>query len=135
MLITYEDLDSQEVHGKALVDYLVSVEATLLISVDAVVIYQESNFPVVELARSLRTWLSDPDRGDFEFDSMSFEEVGSVFIRKAGPRWVVGSVFLPSVLSSPLLWAEIQRSVAAFVRMVEGGLAGLGVDPREVLGP
>lgn len=135
MLITYGDLDSQELHAKALVDYLVSVEATLLISVDAVVIYQEPHFPVVELARSLRSWLADPDRGDFEFESMSFEEVGSVTIRKAGARWVVGSVFVPSVVSSPLSWAEIQRSVVAFVGMVEGDLAVLGADPREVLGP
>jgi hypothetical protein len=44
-------------------------------------VYGEPGFPVVELARSLLIWLGNPDRGDFEFDSMSFEEVGSIAFR------------------------------------------------------
>ena len=134
VLITYDDISSSDLRGTTPADYLVSIEATLRVSDGEAVVYEESAFPVVELARSLRSWLVDTDRGDFEFESMSFEEVGSVAIRRSLSGWVVSSVFAPSSSSSPLRWAVVRRSVVSFIRRIEDDLIALGVEPVEVLG-
>jgi hypothetical protein len=134
VLITYNELNSTDLRGTTPADYLVSLEATLCVSVGGVAVYEEPAFPVAELARSLKTWLADPDRGDFEFESMSFEEVGAVAIRRSQSGWLVSSVFAPSSSSSPLEWVVVRRSVLSFIRRVEDDLVALGVDPVEVLG-
>lgn len=133
VLITYDELNSSDLRGTTPADYLVSLEATLRVADGEVVVYEEAAFPVAELARSLRSWLVDTDRGDFEFESMSFEEVGSVAIRRSSLGWVVSSVFAPSSSSSPLEWAVVRRSVVSFIRRIDDDLIALGADPVEVL--
>ncbi len=134
VLITYDELKSSDLRGTTPADYLVSLEATLRVWAGEVVVYEEPAFPVAELARSLRSWLIDTDRGDFEFESMSFEEVGSVAIRHSLPGWVVSSVFAPSSSSSPLGWAVVRWAVVSFIRRIEDDLIALGIDPVKVLG-
>lgn len=89
--------------GTTQADYLIAFDAVLRVVIGDETVYAEPGFPVVELARSLTTWLGSPDQGDFEFDSMSFEEIGSIAFRQSTAGWTFGSVFqtclrlLPSI--------------------------------------
>lgn len=134
LLIIYDALDASELNGTTQADYLVSLEATLSIWDGETRVYEEAAFPVAELAPSLRRWLVDPERGDFEFESMSFEEVGSVAIRRCTCGWVVNSVFAPTSASSPYEWDEVRQAVSNFISRIKDDLTTLGVDPVEVLG-
>ena len=131
--MTYARLDASELQGATQADYVVSLEADLRILDDTRCIYDEPSFPVVELARSLAKWLEQPDRPDFAFDSMSFEEVGAIVVRRADAGWIFSSVFKPNLESSPVDWAEVERSIGSFVARVDADLRALGVDPDEVI--
>ena len=88
MLLTYEALSRGDLRGALQADYLVALDAELRILDGPRVIWAEPGFPVVELARSLRPWLADPERQDFEFDSMAYENVGAVTTcRESFPTW------------------------------------------------
>ncbi len=134
MRIDYDALGASELVGTTPADYLVSLDATLTVWHGETKIYEESAFPIVELARSLKRWLADPLRGEFEFESMSFEEVGSVAIRQNEHGWVFSSIFAELSASSHGDWAAVHRSVTSFVERVEGDLIAFGVDPVDVLG-
>lgn len=133
MEMTYDRLNTDELRGTAQADYLVSLDAHFRLVDGALTIYDEPAFPVVELARSLLIWLDDLGRNDFEFDSMSYEEVGSVAVHRYETGWTVESVFAPGASTSPLTWTEVERSCREFVSRVEGDLRALGLDPDEVL--
>jgi hypothetical protein len=133
MQMIYDSLAANELQGTTQADYLVSLEGDLQISDDDERIYHEPSFPVVELARNLLRWLDDPDRGDFEFDSMSFEEVGAVIIRGSNEGWLFSSVFSPDTASTPVAWHETERCIRAFIAQVEADLLQLGIDPGEVI--
>jgi len=135
LLMNYDALNSGELSGKTQADYLVSLEATLSVWDGETMVYEEPNFPVVELAWSLRRWLETNGRDDFVFESMSFEEAGSVSIRRGAFGWVVSSVFALASASSPYGWAVVHRSVVSFIDRVEDDLIAIGVDPVEILGP
>ena len=131
--MTYAQLSTDEVQSTTRADYLVSIEGDLQITDDGDDVCDEPSFPVVELARSLLMWLAEPDRADFEFDSMSFEEVGAVAIRRSDGGWVFSSVFSPDAASAPVDWVEVERCIRSFIAQVEDDLRGLGVDPAGVI--
>jgi hypothetical protein len=134
MEITYDRLNTDDLRGTTQADYLVSMDAHFRLIDGDLTIYDEPDFPVVELARSLRIWLGDPNRGDFVFDSMSFEEVGSVAVRRAPSGWVFSSAFAPGS-STAVGWAEVNRCAREFVSRVERDLLELGIDSDVVIGP
>lgn len=134
MLLTYGRLDVTEVQGTTEADVLVGVDADFRLVDGDLVIYEEPSFPVVELAWSLLRWENEQDRGEFVFDSMSFEELGAVTVRRAGEGWAFGSVFAPGVVSRTVSWREVERCVLEFVRKVRDDLAASGVDAAGVLG-
>jgi hypothetical protein len=145
MLITYGRLDTSELRGTTQADYLISVDADLQILDGKRCVFEEPSFPVLELARSLLRWLSEhgrararspvrePDRSDFAFESMSYEEVGAVTVRATQGGWIFGSVFEPSA-SSPVEWDAAERCVRSFVAQVSADLRELKLDPDEVIG-
>src|SRR5688572_7343902 len=105
MLITYGRLNTSDLRGTTQADYLISIDADLQILDGARCVFEEPSFPVLELARSLSQWLSEPARSDFAFESMSYEEVGAVTVRASQGGWIFGSVFEPTA-SSPVGWDE-----------------------------
>lgn len=131
MEMAYDRLNTDELRGTTQADYLVSLDAHFRLIVGDVTICDEPGFPVVELARSLLIWLGDPDRRDFEFDSMSYEEVGSIAMRQNAAGWTVESVFAPGA-STTLDWAEVERCCLGFVARVEDDLRAQGVNPGDV---
>lgn len=133
MSMTYEGLKSDELQGIEQADYLVALDADFQIREGDVTLYREPAFPVVELARSLLIWLDNPRRGAFRFESMSFEELGSVQVRRTPGGWVFGSIFAPHSSSSPVDWSEVERCSREFIARVERDLLGLGLDPDEVI--
>lgn len=128
MLLCYGRLDVGEVRGGTQADLLVGVEADLRVVDGDQVVYEEPSFPVVELAWSLALWVGQPSREDFVFDSMSFEELGALTIRREGAGWKFGSVFVPDVASRSVSWDEVRDCVAVFVRKVRDDLAAAGLD-------
>lgn len=133
MEMTYDHLNTDELRGTTQADYLIALDAALRVVIGDETVYAEPGFPVVELARSLRIWLGNPTRGDFEFDSMSFEEVGSVAFRQTTVGWMFGSVFQAGASTTPVDWAEVAQCCRRLVSRVEIDLAALGLDPDEVL--
>ncbi|WP_237715839.1 hypothetical protein [Arthrobacter sp. M2012083] len=112
---------------------MVGLDAELTVSEGPALLYRELAFPVVELARSLLLWLNDANRGDFMFDSMSFEEVGAVSLTRGSSGWLVESVFSPDVVSNPLDWAEVESGCKEFISQIEFDLLSLGLDPSELI--
>lgn len=132
VLLWYGRLDVSEVRGSALADLLVAVDADLRVVDGDQVVYEEPAFPVAELAWSLARWVGQPSRGDFVFDSMSFEELGALTIRWEGAGWKFGSVFVPDVTSRVVSWNEVRNCVAVFVWKVRDDLAAAGLDAASV---
>lgn len=128
MLLAYDKFDVSEVRGDTQADLLVGVDADLRVVDGDQVVYEEPSFPVVELAWSLVRWVGQPSRGDFVFDSMSFEELGALTIRREGAGWTFGSVFVPDVTSRPVSWNDVRNCVAVFGQKVRDDLAAAGLD-------
>lgn len=135
MKLDYDRLNTADLRGTTRADYLIALDATLRLQDGGVLIYEEPSFPVVELARSLQAWLDAPDPGDFEFDSMSFEEVGSLRILRTATGWTLGSVFVAATSTRPVDWSEIVRCCRDFIGRVERDLRTLGLDPDELIRP
>ncbi|MFE6685631.1 hypothetical protein ACFVFQ_04050 [Streptomyces sp. NPDC057743] len=110
---------------------LVDIEADLVIRDGDRVVFAEKLFPVAELARALVGWLhrSDGERGDFDFDSMSYAELGAVRIMGSAEGWRVGSVFEPGTWTSPVTWDVLAAEIGQFVAAVRGDVLGIGVGP------
>ncbi|MET4622689.1 hypothetical protein ABIE18_004168 [Arthrobacter sp. 2762] len=133
MRMTYANLDADNIGGTSQADYLVGIDADFTVSEGSVLLYREQAFPVVELARSLVVWLNANPRGDFVFNSMSFEEVGAVSLKRASSGWLVESVFSPGVVSNPLDWANVEHGCKEFLDQIEFDLLSLGLDPADVI--
>jgi hypothetical protein len=131
--MSYDQLGATELQGTTQADYMVGLDARLLIVSGSDTVYEEWSFPVVELARALREWLDDADRRDFEFDSMSFEERGAVYVHQVEHGWRFGSVFSPQSESGTVDWAESERCIRSFLAVIEHDLRALGLDPAQVL--
>ena len=100
------------------IELVANVEANFSIMVDDRLVYQEVSFPVVELAVALHQWLAHrgPDNPDFEFESMSAEEPGLVWIRWAGSGWRVGSIDQEQPELTVFDQDEIHASVEALTK-------------------
>ncbi|MHA7132604.1 DUF7878 domain-containing protein [Oerskovia turbata] len=129
----YDLLSTDELRGTTQADYLIVLDACLLLRVGGVVVFEEPGFPVVELARSLRAWLADSTECDFEFQSMSCEETGAIRIWRTEAGWVFGSVFVAGALTAPTDRSGVEGCCRRFVAKVELDLEELGIDPAEVL--
>ncbi|MET9315198.1 hypothetical protein ABZX12_25565 [Kribbella sp. NPDC003505] len=97
------------------------------------VLSEELLFPVAELAWSLLRWVGQGDRDDFVFDSMSFEELGALTVRREGGGWVFGSAFAPESVSTPVSWVEVEAGVRDFARRVADDLNAVGLDGADAL--
>lgn len=133
MEMSYDRLDAADLRGSMQSDYLVALDARFRLADGGVVICDELGFPVVELARSLFLWLADPEREDFEFDSMSYEEAGALVLRRRTGGWTAESAFAPGGSTSTVGWAEVERCCGELIARVERDLLALGVDPRPVI--
>ncbi|KDN88057.1 hypothetical protein KCH_01340 [Kitasatospora cheerisanensis KCTC 2395] len=113
---------------------LLDVEAELSIVDDGRPVWSEPAFPVAELARGLAFWLRLPEeeRGDFAFDSVTYDVPGAVRIAATDGGWRVGSVFAPDAWSSPCAWPVLARALTAFTDAVRSRVIALGADPHLV---
>ncbi|MFG2823762.1 hypothetical protein ACGFX4_30600 [Kitasatospora sp. NPDC048365] len=114
---------------------LLDVEADLELRDGDRTVWSERAFPVAELARTLSSWLSLPDRerADFAFDSMAYDAPGAVRIAPEADGWRVGSVHAPGSWTTPMEWAALRAGLVEFVEAVRTGVAELGVDPDLVV--
>lgn len=115
----------------SLPDLFVRTTAGFELSIDNEPLYEEPDFPVIELAAALHHWSHLPaaTRPDFEFDSMSTPEPGWVWIRRASYGWRVGSLHQ----SRPCLviWSggEVDQAIETFVLdLTTSARTRLGVD-------
>ncbi|KQX07705.1 MULTISPECIES: DUF7878 domain-containing protein [unclassified Leifsonia] len=132
MEIEYDRLSADELHGTTQADYLVAVDAHLRLIDGGETVFEEPGFPIVELARSLLIWLGSPDRGDFEFDSMSYEEIGAFRIWHVDGRWALGSVFAPGAATAPGGRRAVDECCRRFIAKVETDLRTMGINAAEV---
>jgi hypothetical protein len=78
LLMTYTNFTRDDLRGATPADFLIAIDADLAILDESRRVIREVDFPVVELASSLRVWSSLGSGEEFSFDSMSFEEPGVV---------------------------------------------------------
>ncbi len=133
MLMTYDRLACEDLQGSTPADYLVALDGRFTLVVKDMTILDEPGFPVVELARSLAQWLNDSESDDFEFDSMSYEEPGTVYLRQKEVGWTVGSTFASESTSAIVTWREIEQCCRSFIAAVEADLSRLGISPDRAL--
>lgn len=133
MELTYDRLSADELTGTELADYLVALDATFRLVDDGVILLEEPGFPVVELARALIAWAQRAMRSDFQFDSMSYEEVGTLSIRRSQSGWVASSALEPGVATRPMQEGEVGSAVLVFTARVREDLEALGLDPARIL--
>ena len=115
---------------------LVDIEADLVISDNSRTVWSEDRFPVAELACALSLWLRLPDgeRGNFTFDSMSYDVPGAVRITTTDEGWGVGSVFATDTQSSPATWESLVPDLVEFIEEVRDGVTALGINPAFIPG-
>ncbi|MGW9310181.1 DUF7878 domain-containing protein [Saccharomonospora azurea] len=126
--ITTADLNTE---WSARGELLVHVEADISILDAGQELYSEILFPVLELASGLHDWVSADSsrRSNFEFESMSFEEVGVVRIVKFDSGWRVGSIYQPGLWSKSYSLDDIDFEVLRFTREVRAEAESMiGVD-------
>ncbi|MGW4195578.1 DUF7878 domain-containing protein [Streptomyces sp. NPDC005004] len=135
---TYRNLGARDLSRRGLTPrsapahiLLVDLEADFVVRDGGRVVLEEGLFPVAELARELVGWRrgADAKRGDFAFDSMSYDEVGAVRIVRADGGWRVGGVHDPQVWSAPVAWDVLDTAVREFVDGVREDVAAMGVGP------
>ncbi|WP_116811504.1 hypothetical protein [Steroidobacter cummioxidans] len=134
--INLRNLRSSASGTKSLPDLLIGITADLEVNADGLSIYEEPDFPVLELAYHLRKWVDvKPDqRADFNLDSMESSELGLVRILRTDGGWSIGSCH--EQLKPPVkqLW-EIDEAVTKFLEEVQRRCQDeLKTDVREVLG-
>lgn len=133
MHFKYDDFNVDPMRGHSISEYLVAIDATLWVIHEEKTILYDVAFPIAELANSLNSWLQDKERHDFEFTSMSYEEIGTLRIQATGGQWVVSSIFTPQVQTPPLDLREVERACRTFISAVSTDLEEHGIDPVKVL--
>lgn len=115
---------------------LVDIEADLAISDGSRTLWNEERFPVAELARALSLWLRLPDgeRGNFTFDSMTYDVLGAVRITASDEGWQVGSVFAADAPIPPVTWESLLPELVDFIEEVRDRVTALGINPDFIPG-
>ena len=135
--IIYENFSIDDLQGSTMADFFVNIEADVAMIDEGKVIYSELAFPVAELARALRDWVESGElRGDeFSFDSLSFGEPGSVFVKARSGSWLWGSGFSPGESSALQSWNQIIDTISEFTDSVRRDIRSVGIDADYILGP
>lgn len=115
-----------------LVDVVANGEGRLVLKHDDAVILDEPLFPIVELGRDLARWLGTSRRESYRFDSMSFEEPGSIRVSQVDSGWVICSDLADPDGIVPETWNSVRLSIEQFVNEVAGKLEEAGWDPTLV---
>lgn len=131
--IEFTDLDLQPAGSDTLADHLVALEGYFVLTVDGAVIYQDDLFPIAELARRLTLWLDAAGGDDFEFDSMSIEEVGALYARRERDGLLVGSALAPEHGASLVSEDEFVRAARSFISAVRARLLEMRLDADMIL--
>lgn len=138
--VAYENLNTSDLPRRGMEPatapvhvLLVDLEAELVVRDGERTVCAVEGFPVAELARALVTWLERnrerQEREGFRFESMSFEELGTVRIEETGDGWRVGSVFEPDDWTAPVPWEVLLAELTRFTDAVREGVRDLGADP------
>lgn len=132
MILSYANFTTQDLRGDSVEQLFTNIEADLRIFDGERVVYSEVLYPVAELAAELARWIQESTdrREDFELNSMSFAEKGSVRIVRGADGWRIGSVFSPDAYSRPLSEDELIAEIRGFVVQVRADVTGAGIDPR-----
>jgi hypothetical protein len=93
---------------------LLRVVAELKIFASGTGVYTEPEFPVVELAQQLRTWLSELDPDDFEYTTLEAEEAPFIWFRSGADGWSVGAAFQQQKDSGGHTLVEIRTAALEF---------------------
>lgn len=75
-------------------DLQLDVVADIVVTVDEVALFVETDFPIVEFALSLRRWKKDHFalKKEYVYTSQETDETGWIWFRAVGPNvWFVGS--------------------------------------------
>ena len=117
MALTFARLRADPACLDTATDVIVNLEADLTMEFEGNVIYEEVSFPVAELAFALIKWAQSraADRPDFEFDSMSAEEPGLVWVRRTNGGSRVGSICQDRPLTTVLAMEQVDQVIRGYV--------------------
>ena len=100
------------------------------VAIDDEPFYREVEFPVLELAQALDSWLRHgmPNRSDFEFEPMGGESL-ALLIRPIETGWTVNSSQSAPDVQPPVIGGDdLAASVQRFLHDVTVASAAIGVD-------
>lgn len=136
MALTFTGLRADPPRLSDATDVVANLEADVRLETDGEAIYDEVSFPVAELAVTLTRWMQAPvtNRADFEFDSMSAEEPGLLWIRRASDGWRVGSIHQEGPEPRIFTPVEVDEFVRTFIeRLTEEVATAFGLDVSAAL--
>jgi len=128
--IEFEDMHSDRPLSGDYAEMLNAITGNLRIVVDGRVLFDDHEFPVLELAYQLHVWMRDRMSlaEPFKFTSMMIEDDGWVWIEPALDGWRVGSILERfsdiSIYSSKHIRTMISEFVDSAILEAESVLGG-----------
>ena len=98
-------------------DLLLGVSGDFAINIDGRDLYQEQEFPLLELAAQLARWLCRGPKveDDFEFESMESQDEPLLSLRRAPQGWNIGSVHQAYEDLHQFSWEELNQAFGSFL--------------------
>lgn len=103
-------------------EFLLRIVADFSIWSDNRLLYEESEFSVVEFAQQFDRWLREPDSTDFEYDATDAEEPGLVWFRFEKEGWRVGSLFQEQPEMREYSREDLKNAATAFMAQLDSTL-------------
>jgi hypothetical protein len=113
---------------------LLNVVADFQLVVDHQVLWSEANFPVIELAWQLSTWLAESPKtlGPFSYDSLESEVPGLVCFEPSASGWSVASAYQARPSLARFSMEELCEAAREFIERVRASVQQAhGFDPLE----
>lgn len=104
-------------------EILSGIQGELSISIDGKKVFNERDILLLELAVSLKRWLS-AEGGDFSYESMDYEESPIIEFKNINGRWAVSSIWMEEGQPERLiLHDELVNAVRGFIYELKLNLA------------
>lgn len=121
-------------HPEADIEILLGYVCDFMVRVDGKEVFSEVEFPLLEFASEVATWLASGRQGDFNYESMDSVVKGLVYFRTDGADgWEVGSALSPGCDATAVADGEVEQRLRDFVETVRLIFDSIGLDVSRFL--
>ena len=118
---------------KADSEILLNFGCKFAVRAKGVQVFAEVEFPFVEFASQVATWLASGKQTNFDFDSMESAVLGLVYFHREEGGWNVGSMQEDSCPPVTVTDDELDRGLKSFLSFVVAAIDKFGVDVRPLV--